>query len=82
MEKGVCQGGCCSSVYFLVIAEILAIALRQNGEIERITIKDIRNILNQFADDMDILSTSKKESIQAIFEELEKFRLQSGFTVS
>ena len=44
IEKGVHQGGCCSSIYFLVIAEILALTLRSNQEIEGITIKDIRNI--------------------------------------
>ena len=82
ISKGVHQGGCCSSIYFLVIAEILAIALRENQNIEGITIKDIRNILNQFADDMDIFSIANRHSIEAIYNELESFRLQSGFTVS
>ena len=31
---------------------------------------------------MDIFSTSKEESLKAILEELDQFRLQSGFTVS
>ena len=82
IKKGVHQGGCCSSIYFLVIAEILAMALRANDDIEGITVKDIKNLLNQFADDMDIFSLCKEKSIKAIKEELEKFRLQSGFTVS
>ena len=82
IHKGVHQGGCCSSIYFLVIAEILAIALRANQEIEGITIQDIKNLLNQFADDMDICSLCKESSIKAIFQELENFRKQSGFTVS
>ena len=82
IHKGVHQGGCCSSVYFLVIAEILAISLRNNQDIEGITIQDIKNLLNQFADDMDIFSMSKEKSLQGIFSELESFRLQSGFTVS
>ena len=80
--KGVHQGGCCSSVYFLVIAEILAMALRQNGSIEGITFRDIRNLLNQFADDMDVFSLASEESIRQIYEELDKFKLQSGFQVS
>ena len=42
IKKGVHQGGCCSSVYFLVIAEILALALRHNQDIDGITIKDIK----------------------------------------
>ena len=61
IKKGVHQGGCCSSIYFLVVAEILALALRTNKDIEGITIKDIKNILNQFADDMDIFSTSSEK---------------------
>ena len=82
INKGVHQGGCCSSVYFLVIAEILAISLRSNKDIEGINIKGIRNLLNQFADDMDISSLCNKESLENIFNKLEAFRLQSGFTVS
>ena len=82
IKKGVHQGGCCSSVYFLVIAEILALSLRSNEEIEGITIRDIRNLLNQFADDMDIFSSNSKSSLENIKNELESFRLQSGFTVS
>ena len=82
IKKGVHQGGCCSSVYFLVIAEILALSLRANQDIEGLTIKDIKNILNQFADDMDIFSTSSEKSLKAIHCELENFRSQSGFTVS
>ena len=80
--KGVHQGGCCSSLYFLVIAEILAISLRDNKDIEGITIADIRNLLNQFADDMDIFSLCTEKSIKAIYEELDRFKYQSGFTVS
>ena len=82
ISKGVHQGGCCSSIYFLVIAEILAISLRSNQDIEGLTIKDIRNLLNQFADDMDIFSKCTEQSIKAIYQELEDFRKQSGFTVS
>ena len=82
IKKGVHQGGCCSSIYFLVIAEILALALRHNDNIDGLTIHDIRNLLNQFADDMDIFSVASESSIRTIYEELDKFKLQSGFTVS
>ena len=82
IKKGVHQGGCCSSIYFLVIAEILALSLRSNQQIEGITLRDIRNLLNQFADDMDIFSMCTETSIKAIHQELEHFRKQSGFTVS
>ena len=82
INKGVHQGGCCSSIYFLVIAEILALSLRANEEIEGITIHDIRQLLNQFADDMDIFSINKEQSIRGILQELNNFKQQSGFTVS
>ena len=82
IKKGVHQGGCCSSVYFLVIAEILAIALRENKDIEGININTIRNLLNQFADDMDIFSMCTEKSLKAIMQQLQNFRQQSGFTVS
>ena len=82
IDKGVHQGGCCSAIYFLVIAEILALSIRDNQEIEGITIKDIRNLLNQFADDMDVFSINKEGSIKAILKELENFYFQSGFMVS
>ena len=82
IKKGVHQGGCCSSIYFLVIAEILALSIRANEEIEGISFKDIRNLLNQFADDMDIFSICTEKSIRAIYSELEAFKRQSGFTVS
>ena len=70
------KGGCASAVYFLVIAEILAISLRNNDEVEGITWRNILNLLNQFADDMDIFSTNKEQSLRAILEELDKFRQQ------
>ena len=82
IQKGVHQGGCCSSVYFLVIAEILALSLRANSDIDGITLQEIRNLLNQFADDMDIFSLCNEQSLKAIFSELECFRKQSGFTLS
>ena len=82
IHKGVHQGGCCSSIYFLVIAEILAISLRQNEDIEGLTINFIKNLLNQFADDADVFSINSERSLKAIFRELEEFRKQSGFTIS
>ena len=82
IKKGVHQGGCCSSVYFLVIAEILAICLRDNEDIQGINIQNIKNLLNQFADDMDISTLCQEKSLKSIFRELNKFYYQSGFKVS
>ena len=67
INKGVHQGGCCLSIYFLVIAEILSLALRSNEKIEGITLAELKNILNQFADDMDIFSLAKENSHSSNF---------------
>ena len=82
IKKGVHQGGCCSSIYFLIIAEILALSLRANNNIDGIMWKEIKNLLNQFADDMDIFSLCNEKSIVNMYNELETFRKHSGFTVS
>ena len=82
INKGVHQGGCCSSIYFLIIAEILAMALRRNEQITGLTVHQIRNLLNQFADDADVFSENSEQSLTQILQELEDFRKQSGFTIS
>ena len=82
IKKGVHQGGCASAIYFLVIAEILALSLKDNKDIEGLTIRQIRELLNQFADDMDVFSVASEKSLKTILEELDRFRYQSGFTVS
>ena len=53
IERGVHQGGCCSSYYFLLCAELLAIQIRRNKLIKGITINEINYILSLFADDTD-----------------------------
>ena len=82
IEKGVHQGGCCSSIYFLVIAEILAITLRADENIQGITIALVKNLLNQFADDMDSFLTADRKTVMSMVNQLERFRQQSGFMVS
>ena len=82
IQKGVHQGGCCSSIYFLVIAEILALALRHSENIEGITLNEIRNVLNQFADDMDVFTKCTERSLKEIHQQMVNFHYQSGFEVS
>ena len=82
IQRGVHQGGCCSSIYFLVIAEILALSMRSNQKIQGIVIEEIKNLLNQFADDMDVFSRNAEEDLKEICSELKQFQSQSGFLVS
>ena len=82
LEKGIWQGGPASSLYFLICAEVLAIELRSNEHIMGIQVDEFINLLGQFADDMDMYLLYQKESIEEVFEVMEKFKKISGFTIS
>ena len=75
VEKFVHQGGCISSILFLICAEVLAIELRnQNKTILGIPVNQIENLLGQFADDMDIYLLYHQETLNHVFDILEKFK--------
>ena len=82
IERSVHQGGVNSVNYFLCVAEILAINLRNNVEIKGIPIQDVINLLNQYADDMDVSSLYDQQSLNAILKELELFQKNTGFEVN
>ena len=82
IEKSVHQGGPASSALFLICAEVLAILLRSDEEIQGIPIDDIVNLLSQFADDMDIFLLFQENSLQACLRKLKYFHQNSGFTVN
>ena len=82
INRGIHQGGPNSSFYFLICAEAMAILLRENQQIKGIPVKEMINILGQFADDADIYSLFEKSSINAIINTLETFRKMSGFTLN
>ena len=65
--RGLHQGGPCSSLYFLVVAEIMAIMMRENTEIKGIMIDDILNLLGQYADDAHVYSIYEQKSLDNIF---------------
>ena len=82
IQKSVHQGGPASSTIFLLCAEVLAIQLRSNNKIEGITTNSVVNLLNQFADDMDIMMPNKQEVLQECLNILQDFNWQSGFSVN
>ena len=82
IQKGVHQGAPASSMYFLLCAEILATQLRNDCEIKGIPVKEIFNLLGQYADDMDIYSLFDQSSLDRIFIILENFKRITGFTVN
>ena len=82
IQQGVHQGGPASSLYFLVIAEILALKIKKNVNIEGIPVNEILNVLSQFADDMDVFSKFNQKSYSNINSELCRFQDNSGFAIS
>ena len=80
--RGLHQGGPCSSLYFLICAEVMALLLRNNQEIEGIEVRDLLNLLGQYADDADLYLLHKQKTIDSVFLTLETFRSLSGFTVN
>ena len=82
IQRGIHQGGPCSSLYFLICAELMAIMLRTDKNIKGIPVKDFINTLGQYADDADIYSLFEKKSFESIFQCLERFRAMSGFSLN
>ena len=80
--RGVHQGGPCSSLYFLICAETLAIMLRENQQIQGIPVNDFLNLLGQYADDADLYLKNEQESLNSVFCVLEEFRMLSGFALN
>ena len=82
ITRSIHQGGCCSAEIFLICAEILAIELRENENIQGIPVEEIINLLNQFADDLDLSLLANEECINATLQTFENFRQNSGFTLN
>ena len=77
-ERGVHQGSALSGPVFLYVAEILALNIKANPKIIGIKIDDNEEKLLQYADDTNIWSTHSEDSINAIIDELETFRKNTG----
>ena len=74
--------GCPLSVYlFILVAELLAIRLRNNNEIKGIKLDGHEIKISQLADDTSLFVGSP-DSINPIFETLLKFQSFSGLTAN
>ena len=82
IERSVHQGGVNSVNLFLCVAEILAINLRKNKNIKGIPVNEIINLLNQYADDMDVSMLANEENIQNVLNEIDIFHKATGFTIN
>ena len=82
VSRSVKQGGPNSANYFLLLAEVLAIELRNNTEIKGFMVENIMRILGQYADDMDLYLWGEQKSINAAMSTIEYFGDRSGFRIN
>ena len=82
VTRSVKQGGPNSAYYFLVIAEVLAIELRKDPDLQGIAINEIMRILGQYADDMDLYLLGDEQNIRNALNKINKFGKCSGFQIS
>ena len=82
VNRGIHQGGVCSTAYFVLAVEIMAQDIRQDKEIEGVKIKDTETKLNQFADDTDSFSQFKQSSLDALLNKLSKYQKITGLEIN
>ena len=82
VTRSVKQGGPNSAYLFLIIAEVLAIKLRTCEKISGIVLNDIRRLLGQFADDMDLYLNGNDNSVNKAIRIIDLFQKNSGFKVN
>ena len=80
--RGLFQGNPAAPLYFLLVAEILSISLRNNPRIKGIDVKNLRLLLSQFADDLNIFMKFDQDSWQATMNEFDKFEKMTGMKIS
>jgi len=82
LERGLRQGCPLSPYLFIMVVEILAIAIRMNQNIKGIRINDIECKINQYADDTFLSLLDNKQSLNEAFSMIEKFSKISGLVLN
>ena len=82
LSRGLYQGNPIGPYLFLLIIETLAIQLRQNPEVEGITVNGVRHLLSQFADDMDMFIKFNREVWNVAMSILSQFEMSSGMLIN
>ena len=82
VTRSVRQGGPASNAIFIVVAELLAIMLREDQEIHGVFLHDILHFLNQFADDLDICTRFDQNCLNNILQKFTQFEQSTGFKLS
>ena len=82
VTRSVRQGGPASNALFLVVAEILAIILRGDNDIKGISLREIEQLLNQYADDMDVAMEHDQGTLDKVLHHINRFGKSTGFKLN
>ena len=81
-SRGLFQGNPISSTAFVMIIELLAIKIRANRNIEGIQVREIKNLISLFADDLDLFVMNNVRTGNALVNEIHEFEKASGLKVN
>ena len=82
LERGCRQGDPVSPYIFVICAEILGMAIRENKRIEGIKIFGCEHKITQYADDTTLLTKNCKNNINRVLDTLKFFHKVSGLEVN
>ena len=83
IQRSVHQGAPCSAAIFVCVIEMLALDIRADSNIKGAFIKEIENILNQYADDTDFsLDGGDSKSLLHTIEHIERFKNITGLDMN
>ena len=83
IEKSVHQGGPMSAILFIATAETLAVSIRADNRIKGVFMRELEQLLNQYADDTDMcLDASNENVIEKVFQHLHNFNKSTGCEVN
>ena len=82
IERSVKQGGPASPYFFLLIAEVLAIELRNNRIITGFYAGEFRKLFGQYADDINLFCKNDKKNFNEIDRTMSLFCSQTGCSIN
>ena len=80
--QGLLQGNPISSIYFILLVEILGQNIRSNSQIRGIVVGEQEFKIGQFADDTTLFLDYSQDSIQAAINTLDEFQHNSGLKLN
>ena len=82
IERSVHQGGCISAFLYIILAEVLAIQMRQSESVQGIQIGEFTHKVNQFADDTNASTLTNQEQLNNLLEMFDQFHDHSGLAIN